>query len=100
MATFKVGQRVKKVRHNGRVPGQPGVGHLHFTPLGAEGVIEEIAGSEVAVLFDGMEYQLWGFPWQFVPLTDPQADAFMEGLKKLAREPQPVVREAEKAILK
>lgn len=86
MANFKVGQRVRKVRMN-----PP---RLQVIPLGTEGVIvaERDADGEYGVRWNcdmaGFGF-LYASSWMLAPLTDPKADAFIESLKKLAREPQP-----------
>lgn len=94
MATFKVGDRVKFVRH------------AHYTnpiPLGTTGtVIERLRltiDDEVSVLVDaahdGGTRERYAKPWQLAPLTDPKADAFLEKMRKLKpyEEREPVLIE-------
>lgn len=89
MAIFRVGDRVRKV-NNGHRKAQV------LVPLGAEGVI---VGWDPDGTFEWMvEYPdapKPPFPWKYhfadsemlAPLTDPKADAFLESLKRLGREP-------------
>lgn len=91
MANFRVGQRVRVVAH------QPlGLGDSYH--VGKEGFVDSVdpAAKEysVAVLLDGQHAPLWFRCSELRPLTDPKAEAFVERLKKLAREPAPVEREA------
>ena len=89
MATFKVGQRVRLISQDpssiarwGNYIGQEAIvvatSHPHFSwALGIQFLSEQ---------------QLWAaMPRHLAPLTDPKADEFIEGLKKLAREPAPLV---------
>lgn len=80
MATFKVGQRVK------RISGAKGAAY-DFAPADQEGVIVGLPGWVC-------KFALWpvrfdsGKQWDcvaesLVPLSDPGADAFMESLRKL-----------------
>lgn len=86
MAVFKVGQRVKYVgdRLNPRLP------------TGAEGIVLcSMPGITRQLVYqvDFPRHALNGgsdwivFPESLAPLTDPQADAFVERMKKLGREP-------------
>lgn len=89
MATFKVGQRVRKVAMNQRDD------WMQVVPIGMEGVITAIGdplgdGREYTVnygsRFDGDGHAAMG--WQLAPLTDPGVEAFLESLKRLGREPR------------
>lgn len=86
MATFKVGQRVKKIAHD------PERMHRMLVPVGASGVI--LAASSWhpdawVVDFPGcastdpywVNFHLMSF--QIAPLTDPKADAFLESIRKM-----------------
>jgi hypothetical protein len=98
MATFKVGQRVKVIAVDG----------LKWSFLvGCTGTIIPVPpvpplsrqAKDFPVDLDGLPCPLpsgtWGFNAdQLAPLTDPKAEAFIEGLKKLAREPAPLERHA------
>lgn len=89
MANFKVGQRVRVVKT-----------HMHSIPwlIGKEGTIlratTEHGGwgpAEWAVRVDGTPWDYMLFlSCHLAPLTDPKADEFIEKLKKLGNEPQPV----------
>ena len=92
MSQFKVGQRVKKIRH--RSPDEPFYRRgAKPTPIGSEGVVMGFdRDGEVLVRYDNLpspsQSRCWAaIPSMLTPLTDPQADAFMERLKKLGREP-------------
>jgi hypothetical protein len=88
---FKVGQRVKRIRN----PEPSSIG----PPVAAEGVVTR-TDSLVWVKFDQP------YPWfsggnirdygcelgTIAPLTDPQADAFIERIKKLKPYDEPVVK--------
>jgi hypothetical protein len=85
MATFKVGQRVRKIAAM-----RPGdfMGRVHRVPHGAEGVVTHGVDwtGMLEVQFDGFP-PLWGFPYQLAPLTDPGAERFLASLRKLGNEP-------------
>lgn len=79
---YKVGDRVKKIASNGE--------GLVEIPLGTVGTI---AGSGISrtwkILWDGFpdsqsrEGKGWSaYSYQLAPLTDPKADAFLEGIRK------------------
>lgn len=104
MATFKVGQRVKLLVNKpsgGPWPVQVPAGAvgtvtsplMFVKPVNVNGLAHVYA-----VQFDGVSS---GFrdghfscrPHEIVPLTDPKADAFMERIKKLEREPAPRIKE-------
>lgn len=104
MATFKVGQRVKKIaKHDG---GGKAFQWPIRVPLGALGtvikglsLVEPINGLRpelvYTVAFDGIHsgYGLGGYscaPHTLAPLTDPKADEFIERVKKWKPEPEPV----------
>jgi hypothetical protein len=97
MATFKVGQRVRVAR----APDYAKPENLHR--VGMEGRIIAIPSDnwrlECDVLLDGERDQAHptgafaAMFWWLEPM-DPKADAFIEGLKKLAREPAPLERHA------
>ena len=94
MATFKVGQRVKKVEdvHPLDVRGPRA---SVYVPNGAVGTVtatsadfgdylvryDRYPSSHSSGTFAALSYQL-------APLTDPRAEQFIESLKKLGREPQ------------
>lgn len=96
MATFKVGQRVKVVS-----------AYWAHELIGLEGVIAPDWDSPPPPGWHNVTlgvpnaggYDSWARPgWQFAshhlaPLTDPKADAFIERIKRLANEPQPMKRE-------
>ena len=98
---FKVGQQVKRVR-------DPLYGRANETliPIGAVGVVMKV-GPDLAWVCTSTTGPLgWGCqPDTLAPLTDPgvteflsriqhpKAAEFIEGLKKLAREPRVVQRE-------
>ena len=88
MAVFKVGQRVKLIAH----PDDTGWDRKLYS--GRETTI-----TSRRLVCDGRGYyktarsdRVGGIAgvWEdhIAPLTDPKADAFVESLKKLAREPQ------------
>lgn len=89
MATFRVGQRVRCISYP-----------LNCSSLiGREGMVDHFAAEYVEVRFDGITSPASGgngcfamLPSELAPLTDPLADAFIEFLKKLAREPMPLER--------
>lgn len=66
---------------------------LREVPLGAEGVIVGSFGcDDWRVRWSGYDHYsptgLWrSYGWQIRPLTDPKADAFIERIKKLGKEP-------------
>jgi hypothetical protein len=90
---FKVGQRVKYV--SGILSPE--------VPIGAEGTVIGAAllvKNDYAVDFDGIPPPVGCGPWEvyassIVPLTDPGADAFMERMRKLGREPVNAVEKVE-----
>jgi hypothetical protein len=85
MAQFHVGQRVKRIKTG---PGEVNGFLLHSAPLGAEGVVVSIDGDgDCDVKFDAEPCALTCYRWTLAPLTDPAADAFLERMKKLGREP-------------
>lgn len=90
MATFRVGQRVKRIREaalNGRIP------------IGCEGAVAaHDGGSWVDVHWDthvggaGIGGS-WSTPREYVaPLTDPKADEFIERIKKMKVYDEPTVK--------
>jgi hypothetical protein len=106
MANFKIGQRVRCVAESLRdaVPNA-----VRPAPIGTEGVVisplilDWRDGVWVYVVrFDGVdsgyrERAEWTGaygcePYEIAPLTDPGADAFIERIKKLAREPAPLTQ--------
>ena len=96
MATFKVGQRVRKVEMQ-RPEDNGGLRYLGspLAPIGTEGTVVALRNEACAVdvAWDGYPSRGLASAWrvmlyQLAPLTDPKADAFVESLKKLAREPQ------------
>src|SRR5690348_13368307 len=89
MATFKVGQRVRIVHDTtNRFIGMTAI-ITHARPFGAY---------EWAILVDGYRSNceinravggaIGADSDDLAPLTDPRADAFIESIKKLAREPR------------
>lgn len=87
MASFKAGDRVRKIAHH------PLAGH-NFIPLGTEGTIVSAGWpAKWNMAWDGHgELHPCGSHWgaddfQLAPLTDPAADAFLERMKKLGSEP-------------
>lgn len=90
MSAFKVGQRVRKIAHGSKAPDA-----INEIPIGTEGVI--VARGRMLdwrLRWDGYGGTTpdgdghWGaMSWQLVPLLDPGADAFMERIRKLGREP-------------
>lgn len=104
MANFKVGQRVKKVAHMAesdcarQLSDYPGNrAKAGFTvPLGAQGtILGEGYGATYEVMWDGVapppgwSYMV-AFAYMIAPLTDSKADAFIESIKRLEREPKAV----------
>lgn len=97
MATFKVGQRVKKIRH--RLPSEPDYDprQVYIVPLGHEGtVLGYAADGDVRVTFDNFQLPSWADcvecrPGQLAPLTDPLADAFVASIKRLKPYEEPKV---------
>ena len=93
MATFKVGQRVKRVLF-GEYP--HGLGDV---PMGSVGTVAFEEGHNTCyagcagVLFDGIKSgcvlsDAFSIPtWQLVPAIDPRADQFIASLERLGREP-------------
>lgn len=88
MATFKVGQRVRKVssaRSASRDPVR--------VPFGAEGTIRGcLKSGQYAVRYDHYTSShpsgLYGeYDYMLVPLTDPKAEEFIERIKRMEREP-------------
>jgi hypothetical protein len=94
MATFKVGDRVRVVAVDGTAT------DALIVPIGAEGVVMDAGGDwcwQYGVELPGhmpSRGGLWGFNAEHLaPLTDRGADAFMERLRNLGREPNmPQVR--------
>lgn len=93
MATFKVGQKVKVIA---QVPASI---ECYGSRIGQEAVVEALTHQTyggaltIAFLSDGAKWA--AIPEHLAPLTDPKADEFIEGLKKLAREPAPIVPQSE-----
>lgn len=87
MATFKVGQRVKRVSHPttsaNDTPMPIGATGTVLRPVDAVGCVRVRADS------DGLS---WGcMAYTLAPLTDPGADAFIERIKKLKVYDEPLV---------
>ncbi len=98
MATYKVGQRVKKVGGRTKFPG-----NYPSVPVGTEGVITEELGFWSAcnkpepnwyysVKFDGIHSGVGDGsysqePHMLAPLTPPGFDAFMERVMQPIKEP-------------
>lgn len=80
MATFKVGQRVKRISHP-MLPHQQGLAEHTPLPLGAEGIVTEVT-RHIWVRVDGTSTVWPCFPHTLAPLLDPKADQFMETVKK------------------
>lgn len=101
MAMFKVGQRVRVVCIDMQIPGP----HLVIPFVGAEGDIVKIMPEPdcpvpYVVLFkegplnSDTKTPQWCFAaCELSPLTDPQADTFIERIKRLEREPAPFIKE-------
>jgi len=92
MATFKVGQRVKAVR---------ALGIANVVGINAEGVINEpldqytiSPGLRYGVLWDNGE-ESYSRPESLVPLADPEAEQFIESIKKLKPYEEPTVKQPE-----
>lgn len=98
MANFKVGQRVRVIEprsiHYGKEGSVMGFSTGPFFSNINGGAF--MHGPFYRVRIDGYGEltrngrRLCFPPHSLAPLTDPKADAFIESLKKLAREPQPV----------
>lgn len=92
MATFKVGQRVRIVACDG-----PSAAYL----VGVEGVITQIPSTfikaDCVVHEAGNKIGIACNFHHLTPLTDPGADAFMERMRRLGREP---VSDAPKVVAK
>jgi hypothetical protein len=83
MATFKVGQRVKKIANRSRL--DPSWDECLDVPMNAEGVVKEVQNmyGEVTVVFD-FDGKRSSMPaYTLAPLTDPKADEFIESIRKL-----------------
>jgi hypothetical protein len=95
MATFKVGQRVKRI--GGCIDAS-----YPAAPVGLEGTVltaaRQALGCTPGTLIldvrfdDGREWAC--VPHSLAPLTDPAADAFVERIKRMEREPAPRVKES------
>lgn len=89
MANFHVGQRVKKVSHRHKADF---IGREHITettnPLGTEGTVSALSGpfGEIGVIWDGGD-SVWCLGYMLAPILDPNANAFLERIKKLGKEP-------------
>lgn len=100
MAIFKVGQRVRIVRGSKSGRGPSCVGR-EATIIDYVAQIRYVSGEVKEAYFlaiDGIgtHNPVHGDPYAaegswLAPLTDPKADEFIERLKKLEREPQPLV---------
>lgn len=94
MATFKVGQRVRKI--GPLVREGPRAVWAQVVPLGAVGAIQavgpDVDGREYTVTYDAYGPHHGAMGYQLAPLTDPGTDAFIEKIKKLEplREPATV----------
>lgn len=85
MATFKIGQRVRIIRaanHPQLTGAETRITSGLFRHFGRWGYRTELTDSIGA---PGVREE------HLAPLTDPKADEFIERMKKLAREPAPVV---------
>lgn len=99
MATFSKGQRVKLLQHPRARPDYVGrVGaFVRYEQCAFQSAFDSL------VLFDGDLEPRWGPSETLAPLTDPHADAFIEGIKKLGPlyveprviEPQEIVKAIE-----
>ena len=85
MATFKVGQRVRviKARHAKEIIGME-------TTITSEGFVDVWGDFGYRTQWSDANGYPGHLAEHLAPLTDPGADAFIERIKKLAREPQPV----------
>ena len=82
MATYRVGQRVKRIRSS-----------AYGVPVGAEGTVIAYPGGKndkveysVDIAWDNPTYERIGV-WvdTIAPLTDPGADEFIENMERFAR---------------
>lgn len=94
MSAFKVGQRVRNIY----------MGDGASVPFGAEGVVTGLGEASrpypdgYQVVFDSHPSWSPDRSWNcrrdvLAPLTDPLAEQFIERIKKIAREPAPLVKE-------
>jgi hypothetical protein len=93
MATFKVGMRVR-IRMDA-IPNSE-CGDASQQAIGREGVLvsrETHWHWQWRVQVVGIEPLLYAREDALEPLTDPLADAFIERIKRLEREPAPMVKE-------
>lgn len=98
MATFKVGDRVRVAwLHQHSRPSRVRLGMTGTIVATDGGLMPSGWRAEWRVVLDQIKSD-FSFDGAFffqsahlAPLTDPKADAFIEGLKKLACEPQPAV---------
>ena len=92
MATFRVGQRVKRV--GDPMPGDP-VGYASNTcmPLGATGIVTRLSTETTWVRNDVTNKEWPCFHHTLAPLTDPKADAFIESIKQMKPYSEPTIRE-------
>lgn len=83
MTTFRVGQRVKRARP-----------YMASVPAGETGTVTACGALGVGVRWDSYLDPTFRFyaPETLEPLIDPKADAFIESLRKLGREPAPLER--------
>jgi hypothetical protein len=87
MATFKVGQRVKRVVD----PMTDPVLLRTDVPLGSTGVVNGLdRDGDCFVMWDHAGQQRLVFASTIAPLTDSKADAFIESLKRLKPYEEPV----------
>ena len=91
MATFKVGQRVRLVN----CESTPNPGFRQCTgdevvilgALGADPMFPACYQISIPANYIGRAAMTFVPPFRLSPLTDPGADAFIERMKKLGREP-------------
>src|SRR5687768_635225 len=98
MATYKAGQRVRKIAHMGAADKIPELRYgSRRAPIGTEGTVRGISEfGGYSVKWDGYpskgSTKCWRvLPYMMAPLTDPAADAFIEGIKKLKPYEEPTV---------
>jgi hypothetical protein len=89
MATFKAGQKVKRVRDP--LGGADSAADTTM-PIGATGtVLGGAIGSMIGVQPDSGAMEWYCDPASLEPLTDPGADAFLERIRKLKPYDEPKV---------
>jgi hypothetical protein len=90
MATYRIGQRVKKIRDREACDYNPWRAWCPV-PVGALGVVEQVFSNEIAVIYDGYGERYCKF-YMIAPLTDPRAEAFIGDMNRFASIAKQTVR--------